>query len=421
MRAMPSPLGDDEMPDHALRAPALEGSDDDRASGVPAWFISAAVHALAAMIFWGVAFVALDPPFELPPMRPSILPLPPKPVVTTPVTRTSETKPDLEVPVEQNPALVDAVVLITDERTDSENDVVADSPKGREEAVANSEAGATGVSRAIGAAAFSSGLRGTRTGGGKRRAIAKGGGTYVSERAVDAALNWFKRHQSANGMWDVEKYQLNCSEAPKCEPGSTGDSGGSDANVAMTGYAVLCFLGAGYDHKAPNRFRTTVQKGLEYLRSVQKADGLLGARNYEHAVATMALAEAYAMTSDPDLKQPAQDAIKAVLARQSRDAKAADAQYSGLGWDYTDPRPERNDSSVSGWNVMALKSGLAAGLDVGHGMMGAKTWLERAWKAANKDWAKLGDPYSATSSFPYTWDAHQLTRLQIDLARPAEP
>jgi hypothetical protein len=413
MSNTPRPLDDDELPEDAPPAPEAKDADDRESSGAPAWFISGAVHVLFAMIFWAVVFAASAPETELPPILISDLDVPPKPVEKTPIDHTLEPKIEINVREDDHPAPVDLVTIDHEERTTSDTDVEADSPQGIETAVANVETGGSGAFLAIGAAAGSSGRNGLRTGGGKFRAIATGGGSRRSENAVDAALRWFKRHQSANGMWDVEKYPLNCSEAPKCEPGSTGDSGGSDANVAMTGYALLCYLCAGYDHKTPSKYKATVQKGLDYLHSVQKADGLMGTRNYEHAVATMALAEAYAMTQDPDLKTPAQNGIKVILSRQNVDAKAVDAQYSGLGWDYTDPKPERNDSSVSGWNVMALKSGLAGGLNIGYGLEGAKKWLERAWKSTNKDWAKLSDPYTATSSFPYTWDAIS-NQVQID-------
>ena len=54
---------------------------------------------------------------------------------------------------------------------------------------------------------------------------------------------------------------------------------------------------------------------------------------------------------------------------------------------------------------MALKSGLAGGLNVGEGMMGAKNWLEKHWKASNPEWQKITDPYTHTSKFSYTWNA----------------
>ncbi len=214
-------------------------------------------------------------------------------------------------------------------------------------------------------------------------------------------------------MWDAEHYQDNCQAGPRCEPGSAASGGGSDVNVALTGYALLCYLGAGYDHKF-GTYRTTVQKALDYLLSAQKPDGLIGVRNYEHAVAAMALAEAYGMTSDPTLRAPAQKAITLLVSRQARnDAKEADKPYGGLGWDYVDGNPARNDSSVSGWCVMALKSAVASGLNVGTGLAGARTWLDKSWKAANPGWRTLVDPYAARSGFPYTWDA-TTDAVQID-------
>jgi hypothetical protein len=184
----------------------------------------------------------------------------------------------------------------------------------------------------------------------------------------------------------------------------------------MTGYAVLCFLGAGYDHKTPNKYKTTVEKGLEYLRSIQTGDGNLGPRNYEHAVATMAMAEAYAMTNDPDLKQPSQKGLNVLIARQAKDAKG-DSAYNGLGWDYVEGKAERNDASVSGWCVMALKSGLAGGLNVGNAMDGAKKWLKRHWEATNPDFKKLTDPYADTSTFAYVWNA---TSDNVQVGEPGQ-
>ena len=44
-------------------------------------------------------------------------------------------------------------------------------------------------------------------------------------------------------MWDVDGYPVNCTVAgAKCEPGAEWSNAGGDA--AMTGYALLCFLGA---------------------------------------------------------------------------------------------------------------------------------------------------------------------------------
>jgi len=74
---------------------------------------------------------------------------------------------------------------------------------------------------------------------------------------------------------------------------------------------------------------------------------------YSQGVATIALCEAYALTGDEDLKPFAQAAIDFIV--DAQDPKAG-------GWRYMPRQP--GDTTVSGWQVMALKSGLLAGLNV---------------------------------------------------------
>ena len=184
-----------------------------------------------------------------------------------------------------------------------------------------------GAFMAIGAGGGAGGAFGNRNGGGRKNAVGRYGGNKASESAVEAALRWFMRHQSPNRQWDVDGYPVNCQEpGPKCEPGTNyKDDHGCD--VACTGYALLSFLVlATITHS--NRYQQVVKRGIDWLLSVQKGDGLLGKRNYEHPVATMALAEAYAMTNDPALRDPTQLAVNIILSRQG--------QVDGypLAWDY---------------------------------------------------------------------------------------
>ena len=74
---------------------------------------------------------------------------------------------------------------------------------------------------------------------------------------------------------------------------------------------------------------------------------------YGQGLATIALSEAYGMTHDPMLLEPAQSGIKFILWAQ--DPK-------GGGWRYTPGEP--GDTTVTGWMLMALRSGQMAGLDV---------------------------------------------------------
>ena len=78
-----------------------------------------------------------------------------------------------------------------------------------------------------------------------------------------------------------------------------------------------------------------------------------GGNMYSHGIAAIALCEAYAMTHDKNLLVPAGAAINFICYAQDP---------SGGGWRYQ-PR-DRGDTSMLGWQVMALKSGYMAGLTI---------------------------------------------------------
>jgi hypothetical protein len=376
----------------------MDEQEREKKAGFASWAISLALHGLAVLI---LSFVVIFTQIQvdkvptrvahIPP--PQEIPDPPREVDfeeieivvhTEEVTSEETIITDLDIPVEE---------ISTEETEVSE----VSEARGRAETISDSEMGNTGAFAAIGAGGGNKGAFGRVTGG-DRRAIGRAFGPNgrAVTTIIDRALIWLMRHQSPNGMWDSDNYHLNCDDDPKGEPGR--DVNGADE--ALTGYAVLCFLGAGYDHKTPNRFRRVVKRGIDWLVTQQDASGLIGRRNYEHPVAAMALAEAYAMTMDPNLREPAQKAIDVILERQVQDGDS----YP-LGWDYVSPRLSRMDSSVTVWNIFALKSAKVGGLDVGQGLEGSRRWLEGAWKAANPNWEQLDDPYTDTSVFPYTWNA----------------
>jgi hypothetical protein len=84
-------------------------------------------------------------------------------------------------------------------------------------------------------------------------------------------------------------------------------------------------------------------------RGVDLQDGSM----YGQALATIALCEAFAMTSDATLKEAAQQSLRFVVFAQD---------VEGGGWRYTPGAP--GDTTVTGWQLMALKSGQLAKLDV---------------------------------------------------------
>jgi hypothetical protein len=399
---------DDELLDEQLDEGAEEQDEDNKetVAAVSGWGISLALHAIILLILATIVIAQqiIDPA----PTRMARIDPPPKPPETPREIKTLEkTKPveiDAEV-VTENPVVTQLDVPVTEVAVETLEVTEVNAAKGREEAVSDSERGGAGAFSGLGAGGGGSGMMGNRFGSGKKRALGKFGGSHATENAVDAALRWFKRHQSPNGQWDVDGYPANCTEpGAKCEPGTAHRETNGDGDVACSGYAVLAFLGAGYDHVNENKFRSVVQNGLNYLVSVQNPDGSFGKanRNYENGVATMALAEAYAMTMDEKLRAPAQKAVDYLLSVQNGSGGAGGDSYGGLGWDYTKPT-KRHDSSVTGWVVMALKSAKAGGLNVGNGMTGAKNWFEKTWNTTNEK-KKPSDPYKDRSVFPYVWN-----------------
>lgn len=184
--------------------------------------------------------------------------------------------------------------------------------------------------------------------------VAKNGGTPESEKAVELGLKWLARHQQADGRWDFDHRKTSC-DAGCSHPGSA--NGGS---TGATGMALLCFFGAGYTHQE-GKYEHVVSEGLEYLLSQRKPARVGGdfrgkAHNlsfsmYLQGFAALAMCEAYGMTKDPRLEQPARKAIEFVVESQDR---------RGGGWRYYPG--DAGDTSVVGWMVMALTSGRIAGL-----------------------------------------------------------
>jgi len=186
----------------------------------------------------------------------------------------------------------------------------------------------------------------------KARLIRREGGTVESEMAVQAGLDWLARHQRADGAWTLD-YHAQCSDPP-C-PDETPEA----SDTGATGLGLLPFLGAGHIHTQKSRYQDTVARGLAYLVSRQNEEGEIyigggwNFRFYSHAIATMALCEAYGLSKDPKLKGPAQRGIYFIAKSQNLDDG---------GWRYK--LGQAGDTSVIGWQMFALRSGRLAGLDV---------------------------------------------------------
>ena len=181
--------------------------------------------------------------------------------------------------------------------------------------------------------------------------VRKGGGTRQSERAVRLALEWLAAHQESDGSWSFDHTQGPCNG--RCaNPGML-----QQARNGATAMALLPFLGAGETHQSGD-FQSTVKQGLDYLcRSMQETEhgGVLVDQGnmYSHGLAAIVLSEAFSMTRDDQLAIPAQRALDYIMYAQDP---------TGGGWRYA--ARQRGDTSVVGWQIMALKSGTMAYLKV---------------------------------------------------------
>jgi len=179
------------------------------------------------------------------------------------------------------------------------------------------------------------------------RLATAGGGSADSELAVETGLAWLAAHQRPDGGW---RFDLDGPCRGQCRhPGTVGCTTGA------TGLALLPFLGAGYTHQS-GKYRDVVDQGLYYLTSrmlvTPHGGDLQEGTMYAHGIATLTLCEAYAMTGDERWRPAAQDAVRFIC----------HAQHERGGWRYVPGQP--GDTTVFGWQIMALKSARLARLDV---------------------------------------------------------
>jgi hypothetical protein len=189
-----------------------------------------------------------------------------------------------------------------------------------------------------------------RTADARARLTGSGGGSRQSEAAVERGLQWLLAHQREDGSWCFDLEKTSCK-------GMCRNSGGEPSTTAATGLALLPFLGAGYTHtRGP--YREAVKKGVYYLKTRAKVtphgvDLCDDGNMYSHGIATLAMCEAYGMTNDESLRDIAQGAIRHIIYAQD---------LRGGGWRYFPGMP--GDTTVTGWQLMCLKSAQMAHLEV---------------------------------------------------------
>ncbi len=205
--------------------------------------------------------------------------------------------------------------------------------------------------------------------------------------AVISALRWLARHQNADGSWTVTGYVGRCKQT--CSP----NPGMEEFDAGVTGLSLLAFLGAGFSHLSKDsydgiNFGDVVRKGLQWMMSQQDPEGCVGPRSvskymYNHAICALALNEAYGLTGSGLFKGNAQRAVDFIVA----------AQNPGKGWRYSHKCGD-NDSSVTGWAAMALKSAEISQLDFPRTAYdGARAWFD---EATEETYGRVGYTHKGT-------------------------
>ncbi len=182
--------------------------------------------------------------------------------------------------------------------------------------------------------------------------LRESGGTAASEEAVGRALQWLAEHQNYEGSWTFQH-----DKSAKCR-GACDNPGFAPGKIAATAMALLPFLGTGQTH-VDGQYKRNIDLGLKFLVRSMEMRGEMGSlfeqggQMYGHGLASIALCEAYGMTHDRLLRDPAQAAINFIVEAQD---------LHGGGWRYLPRQP--GDTSVVGWQLMALKSAQMAYLRV---------------------------------------------------------
>lgn len=192
------------------------------------------------------------------------------------------------------------------------------------------------------------------------------GGTPESEAAVMRSLRWLADHQQADGRWKLKEYGKDI-QGCDCRDEKVEEKV-LDTDVAGTAFGVLPFLGAGVGlDRCPEdppelagEYMNRVKGAIGFLVKSQNhnprnplVDGRLDPHMYAHAVATIALCEAYGLATEEfqeRLRIPAQKAIKYI----------AQTQHKEGGWRYA-PR-QAGDMSAVAWQFLAIRSGQLAGM-----------------------------------------------------------
>jgi len=379
---------------------------------MPYWALSGFLHLILLLVFVNIVVDGGKGDENAVPIEVRTPPKPPKydPMLKRDVKKTPKllNKPVVDPVVKKK---IDEVALQMPKGTDLNN-------------LTNVDLQQQSIHDIVGVGGGGAGAYGERQGRGSL-STEGGGGT---EESVRAALEWLRRHQSPDGSWKSRDFLKQCKA--KCvseDAAKYGDGSGlAEFDVGVTGLAILAFAGYGHTHRdgVYPEYVAALKKAVKYLKRVQNksgnpsdngryGDGDAEQWIYNHAIATMAMAELLVMSGDIiGLQKSVTDAVKLCLR----------AQNDERGWRYG-IKPGDNDTSVTGWMVLALKTAKNADLDIRSdeykkALEGALTWFNFATATNGKaGYVAPGDAGSRLATipepYPYSKDLSCMTAVSV--------
>ncbi|MCA8968582.1 MAG: terpene cyclase/mutase family protein [Planctomycetes bacterium] len=191
-----------------------------------------------------------------------------------------------------------------------------------------------------------------------------GHGSTTHKNVIDG-LDWLSRHQDADGHWDADEFMKHDPAEDRCD-----GVGSAVHDVGLTGLATLAFLAEGSTLRS-GTFKNQIKRAVVWIKDQQAESGAIGpdshrAHVYNHAIATLALVEAYGLSKYKTLERYAQRAVDYICSSRN--------PYSV--WRYY-PRDGSNDSSVTGWMVFVLQSARDFGLRIDPDALAySKAWFD---------------------------------------------
>lgn len=167
------------------------------------------------------------------------------------------------------------------------------------------------------------------------------GGLPETEETVEKGLEWLKATQNADGSW------------------------GSNNKAAMTGFAILAYLGR-CETPQSEKYGESCLKGIVWLVNLGmgnegKLSQSLGNKSwpYEHSIATYAMCEATTFCKQlsinvPNLPEVTTKAVDFIIANQH--------ENGGWGYSYDLSSESHVDLSVTAWHIQALKAAMHTGI-----------------------------------------------------------